>query len=255
MPAIARRGELARLRRRIADIERRDFRAVPDTDDLVCGFLSLARGAVHEFRTGDWRDAPAALGFALALSAAAMKARPQPLVWIGAAREAFHDGVPHGCGFSHFGLNTDHCVFVRARDVKSLLWAAEEAARLSGIVLVDFRKPHSLFDLTATRRLQLAAEQSGGRLLLLRDGRDAGPSAARTRWRVSPSPSAEDPLDAKGLGRPRWEAVLEKTRDGGRGRWVLEWDHANRRLVEAPHSRGVVSAMADGSSEKTAAVA
>src|SRR5690606_14775448 len=100
------------------------------------------------------------------------------------------------------------------------------------------------------------AEQSRARLFLLRDARDEGPSAANTRWRVTPEPSAEDPLDGKGLGRPRWGAALEKSREGMRGRWVLEWDHEHRRLVEAaPHSRSVVPAMAGGSFEETTEVA
>ncbi|MEZ5921533.1 MAG: hypothetical protein R3C60_09315 [Parvularculaceae bacterium] len=256
MQAIARRRSLAGLRRRIADIEKREFAGLPGTDDLACGPVSLARGAVHEFRAGDYRDAPSVLGLALALAGAASAERAQPIIWIGQTRDAFHEGVPYGCGLNFYGVDSALCIFVHARDAKAVLWAAEEAARHDAIVLMEFWKPHSLLDLTATRRLQLGAEQSGARLFLLRDARDDGPSAARTRWRVAPAPSAEDPLDERGLGLPRWSAVLEKSRDGGRGLWVLEWDHAERRLVEAaPHSRGVVSAMADGPFEETTAVA
>jgi len=256
MQAIARRTELARLRRRITDIEKREFAAIPEADDLACGPVSLARGAVHEFRAGDYRDAPSALGLVLALAGAASADHAQPIIWIGQTREAFHEGVPYGCGLNFYGVHAELCIFVHARDTKAVLWAAEEAARHEGIVLIEFWKPHKLLDLTATRRLQLGAEQSGARLFLLRDARDEGPSAARTRWRVAPAPSAQDLLDERGLGRPRWDAALEKSRDGDRGRWVLEWDHAERRLVEAaPHSRGMVSAMADGPSEKDTAVA
>ncbi len=256
MHAIARRRSLAGLRRRIADIEKREFAGIPEADDLACGPVSLARGAVHEFRAGDYRDAPSVLGLALALAGAASAGRAQPIIWIGQTRDAFHDGVPYGCGLNYYGVDSALCIFVHARDEKAVLWAAEEAARHDAIVLIEFWKPHSLLDLTATRRLQLGAEQSGARLFLLRDARDEGPSAARTRWRVSPAPSAEDPLDERGLGRPRWDVVLEKSRDGGRGWWVLEWDHAERRLVEAaPHSRGVVPAMADGQAEENAAFA
>ncbi|MGE4035996.1 MAG: ImuA family protein [Parvularculaceae bacterium] len=256
MHDIARRTEFARLRRRIADIEKREFTSLPGTDDLACGPVSLARGAVHEFRAGDYRDAPAVLGLALALAGAAGESRAQPIIWIGQTRDAFHEGVPYGCGLNIYGVHAELCIFVHARDAKAVLWAAEEAARHDAMVLIEFWKPHPLLDLTATRRLQLGAEGSGARLFLLRDARDEGPSAARTRWRVSPAPSAEDPLDERGLGRPRWTAVLEKSRDGGRGQWVLEWDHATRRLIEvAPHSRGVVPAMADGPFEETTAVA
>ncbi|MCK5747160.1 MAG: hypothetical protein KAH44_13140 [Oricola sp.] len=256
MQAIARRTELARLRRRIADIEKREFTSLPCTDDLACGPVVLARGAVHELRAGDYRDAPTALGLALALAGAASARRATPIIWIGQAREAFHEGVAYGCGLDFFSVDSALCIFVHARDARGALWAAEEAARHDALVLIEFWKPHKLLDLTATRRLQLCAEGSGARLFLLRDARDDGPSAARTLWRVAPAPSAADPLDDRGLGRPRWDAALEKCRDGGRGRWVLEWDHENRRLVEAaPHSRGVVPAMADGQAEENAAFA
>ncbi|MEQ8748495.1 MAG: hypothetical protein RIC52_01860 [Amphiplicatus sp.] len=256
MHAIARRRSLAGLRRRIADIEKREFTSLPYPDDLACGPVSLARGAVHEFRAGDYRDAPSALGLVLALAGAASVKRAQPIIWIGQTREAFHEGVPYGCGLNFYGVDSALCIFVHARDAKAVLWAAEEAVRHDAIVLIEFWKQHRLLDLTATRRLQLGAEQSGARLFLLRDAHDEGPSAARTRWRVASAPSAEDPLDERGLGRPRWGAVLEKSRDGGRGRWVLEWDHAERRLVEAaPHARGVVPAMADRLFEETTAVA
>ncbi|WP_375210699.1 ImuA family protein [Hyphococcus sp.] len=256
MQAIARRTELARLRRRITDIERREFTGLSAADDLACGPVSLAPGAVHEFRAGDYRDAPAVLGLVLALAGAAGMQRAQPVIWIGQTRDAFHEGVPYGCGLHFYGVDSALCIFVHARDAKAVLWAAEEAARHDAIVLVEFWKPHRLLDLTATRRLQLGAEGSGARLFLLRDARDEGPSAARTRWRVAPAPSAQDPLDQRGLGRPRWDAALEKSRDGDRGRWVLEWDHEQRSLIEAaPDSRCVVSAMADRPSEKDTAVA
>lgn len=256
MDAIARRTGLARLRRRIADIEKREFTGRASGGALACGPVSLSRGAVHEFRAGDYRDAPCALGLVLALAGAASAERAQPIIWIGQTRDAFHEGVPYGCGLDFFGVDAELCIFVHARDAKAVLWAAEEASRHDAIVLIEFWKPHRLLDLTATRRLQLGAEQSGARLFLLRDARDEGPSAARTRWHVGPAPSAEDPLDDRGIGRPRWDAALDKSRDGGRGRWVLEWDHEHKSLIEAaPHSRGVVPALADGPAEKTTAVA
>ncbi|NWN13307.1 protein ImuA, partial [Escherichia coli] len=73
-------------------------------------------------------------------------------------------------------------------------------------------------DMTATRRLQLAAE--GGRtiaLLLKRAAREGAdpigmPSAAVTRWRVTCAPSA--PLPVEGVGRPRWRLELARQKGG-----------------------------------------
>jgi hypothetical protein len=63
--------------------------------------------------------------------------------------------------------------------------------------------------MTASRRLQLAAEKSGQMAIAIAtmarvaDAADLGqPTAAATRWRVSALPSA--PLPVAGVGRPRW---------------------------------------------------
>jgi len=256
MQAIARRQTLARLRRRIADIERQDFTALAGADALCCGPVPIVQGAVHEFRAGDYRDAPSALGLGLSLSSMAIAERRQPLVWITHAQEALHAGIVYGNGLSLYGVNLDDCIFVHARNAMAALWSAEEAVCHGCLVLLEFWTPHRLLDLTATRRLQLGAEKSGARLFLFRHRRDEGASAAYTRWHVTSAPSAKDPLDERGLGRPRWAAALEKSREGARGRWVLEWDHASRRLCEiAPHSGALVSNVVDGSFEKTPAVA
>ncbi|MFN4098127.1 MAG: damage-inducible protein, partial [Sphingomonas sp.] len=73
--------------------------------------------------------------------------------------------------------------------------------------------------MTASRRLQLAAEGSGTLGLAVRRWRrqsDAGdfgqPTAAVTRWRVSALPS--EPLPVPGVGRPRWLVELIRSRAG-----------------------------------------
>jgi len=86
-------------------------------------------------------------------------------------------------------------------------------------------------DMTATRRLQLAAEESGTPALLLRRWRRtwvdplAAPSAAFTRWRIgaapgSPAPFGIAPFD--GLGRARWQVALVRQRGGPPYHWLLE---------------------------------
>ncbi|MDQ2103547.1 hypothetical protein QSG27_12680, partial [Azospirillum sp. C340-1] len=80
-------------------------------------------------------------------------------------------------------------------------------------------------DLTASRRLQLAAESSGVTGILLQNAsrnaaRRSAASAAVTRWRIAPAPSQpEEP----GVGDPRWRAELERCRGGRPGAWLLEW--------------------------------
>jgi protein ImuA len=66
--------------------------------------------------------------------------------------------------------------------------------------------------MTATRRLQLAAEVGGTMALMLKRWRKAGedplalPSAAVTRWRLSPAPSER--LSVPGIARARWRLEL-----------------------------------------------
>ncbi|HTH16851.1 MAG TPA: hypothetical protein VL974_09380, partial [Magnetospirillum sp.] len=87
-------------------------------------------------------------------------------------------------------------------------------------------------DLTAARRLQLAAKASGVPALLLNHGPACG--AAVTRWRVGTSPSRSDP--ALGVGPWRWNVELLRCRGRGvddRGRvavWEVEWDEQARGL-------------------------
>ena len=236
MPVIAKRQRLSGLRQHIEKLEGERGDCVRQTRAIACGPARLTMGALHEIRAGDYRDQPAAQGLALALAGKIAREAAKPIVWIGQAHESFSSGRAYGGGLSFFGLNTDEIIFVYPRTAQEILWAAEEAARTSGVavVLVELFKPHKLLDLTATRRLQLAAEASGATPILLRSTKDEGPSAARTRWRVSAAPSACDEYDQKSSGNPRWGVALERCREGGRGNWVLEWDYAKRKLYEAP---------------------
>jgi protein ImuA len=81
----------------------------------------------------------------------------------------------------------------------------------------------SNIDLTASRRLQLAAEQSGATGFLLRmNPKSLSSTACATRWKIRPLPSVlEDGMP--GVGFPRWEAELLKVRNGKPGVWQIEW--------------------------------
>jgi protein ImuA len=98
----------------------------------------------------------------------------------------------------------------------------EEALRIGGLAAVIGRRTPRM-TLTQSRRLQLAAESSTTPIFLFRDYGDDMPSAARTVWRISPSPAARDRFGY--MTNPRWQVALERTRGGGVGEWVVEWDH------------------------------
>lgn len=124
---------------------------------------------------------------------------------------------------------------------------AEEGLRHPGLAAV-VAEPAGRVSLTASRRLHLAAEQSGVLAMLIRraQGFDdpvlTEPSAAVTRWRVAMLPSPPAPPHAPGLGRARWRLELLRCRGGESRSWTVEACDAAGRL-------GLVADMADGSDQ------
>ena len=118
-----------------------------------------------------------------------------------------------------------------------------------GALIVEAHGKCAGLDLTASRRLALAVEQSGVTLLMLRLEAEPVPSAADTRWAVSAAESSA--LDANAPGPPMFEIELLRRRAGPSGmRWRLEWDRDQSifrepalpgAMVSLP-SRGPVSA-------------
>jgi protein ImuA len=162
--------------------------------------------------------------------------RPGPILWCRSHRTALEAGDPYGPGAAVLGLMPDRLILAEAARPAELMWAMEEGARTRGLaaVVADGVAP----DLTAGRRLQLAAEAGQGLVILLAGGRQSGVSTALTRWFVASAPSRPE---AEGPGRPCWTVELWRCRGGGRPReWMVEWD-------DAALSLSVVSPMADRS--------
>jgi protein ImuA len=137
-------------------------------------------------------------------------------------------------------------IYVEAGDEKSVLACFEEGLRHGGLGSVVAEV--SRLSMTASRRLQLAAESSGAIGLALRrwrrqvDASDFGqPTAASTRWRVSVLPSR--PLPVPGVGRHRWLVELIRARAGESADFELEACDGKGRL-------GLPSNLADGQVSK-----
>ena len=126
---------------------------------------------------------------------------------------------------SQAGLKSDRVIYIEGGDEKTVLACFEEGLRhggLGAVVAEVARLP-----MTASRRLQLAAEGSGAIGIALRRWRrqteaaDFGqPTAATTRWRISTLPST--PLPVPGVGRPRWLVELIRCRAGESADFELE---------------------------------
>jgi protein ImuA len=182
----------------------------------------LPRGALHEVAgAGDG----GAEGFCAALAARLIDGRG-PVLWCLAR------GDLHGPGLGVFGLDPDRLIVARTRGPRDVLWAMEEGLRsgLPGAVLGEPR----VLDLTAGRRLQLAARAGGVACLVLHaDAAPNGTSVALTRWRVAAAPS-RPPDGLPGLGAARWRVALERCRGGVPREWLLEWNDEARHLVVVP---------------------
>ncbi|MGE0724045.1 MAG: ImuA family protein, partial [Alphaproteobacteria bacterium] len=223
----AARGAVAALRARLRGMGTGIGPGVPlgapAIDRMLTG--SLARRGIHEVAAEGEADVGAATGFLLALLGRLAPRRP--VLWCRAADPAA--GVPYAPGFAGAGIDPDRLLLLVARRPVEALWAAEEGLRAGRIAVVA---ELDALDLTASRRLQLAAEAGGGPGLVLRRRADRRmPSAALTRWRVAAAPGAAD--GAGGVGRPRWRVALTRSRGGGEGEWVVEWDDATDHLAVA----------------------
>lgn len=184
---------------------------------------ALALGAMHEFISCGYEDAASSLAFTLAILSK-VPART-PIIWVA------RDHVQYAPGFALYGIDAQRIVFARPQKDAQALWVMEEALRCKGIAAVVGECATA--DLTATRRLQLAAEDSGVPGLLLRQhARAATTSSCVTRWQVKPASSIPDGLP--GLGVPRWQVDLLKARGGRPGSWTMEWRDKALRLVNPP---------------------
>jgi protein ImuA len=186
----------------------------------------LARGQLHEIYAGDADDGPAAIGFAVAL---ALAAGALPALWVRLEQDEALTGRLHATGLVQLGLPPDALILVVVADAAARLRVAADAARCAGLgsVVIESRGRAPEHDLTATRRLQLAAEASGVTILGVRIGAQVVPSAAATRWGVAATPSALLEADAPGL--PAFDVECLRRRGGPAGaRCRVEWNRDQR---------------------------
>lgn len=224
---------LAALRQSIAALDRkapeqaadRFATGHPGLDAALGG--GLARGRLHELFS-DGQEAGAGTGMALLLAQLAAGARGgnggKPLLWLRGEGSARMDGAPYGPGLAAIGVTPDRLLLGVMTDTISLLQAALDGLRCPalGAVMVEVRGRQPLINLTATRRLVLAAEASGVTALMVRIGGDPAPSAAETRWQVAAAPSTPLPGDAP--GHSAFDLTLLRRRAGPDGlHWRVEW--------------------------------
>jgi protein ImuA len=186
----------------------------------------LALGALHEVAGG---GNGAIDGAAAALFTAGIAARTRgQVLWCVTRQDLFAPAIAQA------GLLPDRVIYVDAGDEPSVLACFEEGLRHGrlGAVVAEVAG----LSMTASRRLQLAAEGSGVIGIAIRRWRRQAetaafgqPTAAFTRWRVSALPST--PLPVPGIGRPRWRLELIRCRGGESAEFEVEACDATGRLA------------------------
>ena len=193
---------------------------IPAVDTALGG--GLATGCLHEVLAGPDGGSgdAAATGFGLALLARLLGGDTRPALWCARRIDLY------GPGLAAFGLDPGRLILLEAAKPAELLWAMEEGLRCPGLAAVVAELDG--LDLTAGRRLQLAAEAGGATGLVL--GRRAGgASAATRRWRVTPRPAA----GMAAGGSARWHVELLRCRGGRPRDWEMEWHDGTGDLALA----------------------
>jgi protein ImuA len=211
---------LAQLQKEILPLQ--GYKAVPDGAGFDAGLgaikyafpnASFPTGAVHEFFCESTSEAAASCGFIAAISASLMKKEGVSL-WISPYRLIFPPAL------KAFGIDPEKVIFVDVLKEKDRLWVMEEALKCEGLSAVVGEIQEVSF--TASRRLQLAVEQSRVTGFILRKNPKNIATACVTRWRINSLPSqTEEGLP--GVGFSRWNVELLKVRNGTPGRWEVEW--------------------------------
>jgi protein ImuA len=223
-------ADLDSLRRRIQVLERptaMQRHALAFGTAEIDGHLpdgGLRWGGLHEVGGGGPDGVIAAC--ATLFTAGILARMGRPILWCSTGQDLFAQGL--ACA----GLHPDRAIHARADSEKAVLLVMEEALRHPGLSAVVGEL--SRLQMTPSRRLVLAAEKSGVMAIVLRRRKegaaeDAGLTAAATRWRITPLPSAK--LPAYGIGRARWQIELTRCRGADQKTWIMEACDAQGRLA------------------------
>lgn len=194
--------------------------------DIALGPISAAfpgssfpLGAVHEFLCEKKEDAAATSGFIAALLSSIM-GNTGAAIWISSSGMIFPPAL------KHFGVEPDRIIFIDLRNEKEVFRATEEALKCHALsaVIVEMQG----IDFTASRRLQLAVEQSLVTGFIIRSlHRKLNATACASRWRIISSASGPDVRESHnefpGVGFAKWKVELLKVRNGKPGSWTIQW--------------------------------
>jgi protein ImuA len=184
---------------------------------------SFPVGAVHEFLSTSVETNAATSGFVSGLLSTLM-GKKGTTIWISASRILFPPAL------KNFGIQPDRFVFIDLKKEKDVLWAMDEALKCGALTAVvgELRD----IDFTASRRLQLAVEESQVTGFVLRNNsKPPNTTACVSRWKITSLPS-ETVGGLPGIGFPHWKVELLRIRNGKPGSWDVMWKKGKFHSVE-----------------------
>lgn len=189
---------------------------------------------LHEFHGATSDDGIATLGFALLLGWRKREREgARALLWLRMTDGSARHPLPYGPGLVELGIDPAAVRLLCLPDAKAVLRAALDAVRdgAASVVLIELHGRQKLLDLTATRRLALAAAETDTMALLVRSDAEPSPSAAHTRWRVACAPSQA--LEANAPGMSAFDLTLLRQKGGRDGlNLIVEWNRDAQEFRE-----------------------
>ena len=208
----------------------------------LCLKGGLQHGVLHEVFAAIGHEA-AATGFVAGL--AARVAADKHSLWVRQDFSMHEFGELSPTGFLELGLDPARVLLLSVANVSDGLRAANDALSCAalGTVVIEIPGRSKILDLTASRRLTLAATQKSVTVFLLRFSAQPDASTAETRWLVRAVASQKQNED---WGHPIFETNLIRNRHGKTGHWFMEWNCDECVFQNATAGHGtVVSASAN----------
>lgn len=148
----------------------------------------------------------------------------RPWLWVQDREALRRTGRPYRPGLPR--RLRHRLIHVAANSPEDALFALEEGLRCHDLAFVMGEivgNPRAL-DMTASRRLGLAAEKHGTPFWLVRLDAKRDLSSARQRWEVRPNASPRPRWNPEAPGTPSWQADLFRARSHPPGTWTLRDD-------------------------------
>lgn len=235
---------------------------LPEIDSALEGGLAI--NALHEVRAKYAKDMGATTGFVFALLHQLLSQKHsnnKHIIWVIDPASKQECGTLYPRGLAQYGIDPKHFTFIQARDLHTAMWAADEAANCQGLAAVIFQVKGNpkRFDITASRRLMLRAQESNVFTCVLRQSGEEEASAAATRWCVQHASTTAKPLKTTkteteaGTENVRHFLSLERNRSGQTNSWLASWNFIEQRFIHATHIKNPVITKAENKITGTSA--